>query len=165
MRKVLYANALCLATTLLAGCVGGPKPVEVGDIIPRVYTLPTIKKSPLHAGVYFSPQFAAAEHHRHMGPDTYVLPIGKASVYLFDHAFRSAFSRTSRVFDVTPEALVAQGVDVAIAPTLVYFNIRHGFDGDGPSRRWSVAYRLTLYSRTGVPVASWIVTEIGRAHV
>jgi len=158
MRKIVYASALCLATALLAGCVGGPKPVEVGDIIPRIYTLPTIKKSSLFAGVYFSPQFASAEHHRHMGPDTYVLPIGEASVFLFDHAFRLAFSRTSRVADVTPEALAAQGVDVAIAPTLVYFNIRHGFDGDGPSRRWSVAYRLTLYSRTGVPVASWIVT-------
>jgi len=158
MRRFLFAIAASMAIALLAGCVGGPKPVEVADITPPIYSLPSIDKSSLHAGVYYSPRFASAEHMRHLGPDTYVLPIGKASVYLFDHAFRNAFARTSRVDGLSPDALAARGVDVAIAPTLVYFNIRHGFDGDGPSRLWSVAYRLTLYSRTGVPVASWIVT-------
>jgi hypothetical protein len=157
MRKVLTTTAASLVAALVAGCVGGPKPVEVAEILPPVYTLPTIEKKSLYAGIYFSPQFASAKYMRHLGPDTYVLPIGEASVFLFQYAFRSAFSRTTRVYDLSPDALAAAGVDVAIAPSLEYFNLRHGFDGDGPSRRWSVAYRLTLYSRAGVPVASWPV--------
>lgn len=157
MYKALSTSAACLAVATLAGCVGGPQPVETAKIAPPLYALPTIEKSPAYAGIYFSPGFASAKYMRHLGPDTYVFPIGEASVYLFDYAFRSAFARTRRIYDLTPNALAEAGVDVAIAPSLQYFNVRHGFDGDGPSERWSVIYRLTLYSRAGVPVVSWIV--------
>ena len=158
MNRLIFAWATVLAAVLSAGCATTHR-YDAAEVTPRVEELPAATKRLVHAGVYYSPQFADEHRARTTGPTTFDVPIGAASVSLFDELFSKVFIKTSRISDLSPEELTAKGVDVAVAPALEHFDFRTGFDPD--SVRWSVAYRITLYSQRGVPVASWVVTGNG----
>ena len=158
MNRLIFAWATVSAVALCAGCAMTHR-YDAAEVTPKVEELPAATKRPVHAGVYYSPQFANEHRARTTGPTTFDVPIGAASVQLFDELFSKVFIKTSRISNLSPEELTAKGVDVTVAPTLEHFDFRTGFDPD--SVRWSVAYRITLYSRQGVPVASWVVSGNG----
>lgn len=158
MRKIA-AIAVVLVATLLSACVSSMHQIETAEIIPATDGLPSVEKLPLRAGVYYSREFALEKRSRSVGGQTYIAPIGDASQIMFDGVFAQVFSRTTPIVDVTPENLAADNLDVAIEPTFEHFDFMLGFDG--ASKRWSVAYRITLYDRRGVPVASWVVSGDG----
>ena len=101
MRNVLISAS---SFALLAGC-DRTREVAAPDIMPRFRTLPTIQKSALHAGMYSNPEFAGAQQLHHLGPDTYVISTGDASVRQFDRVIRAAFGSTTRIYPVAPERL------------------------------------------------------------
>jgi hypothetical protein len=117
--------------------------------------LPAVTKSPVHAGVYYSPQFANQQDVRTGGPNTFIVGTGPASVRLFDDLYSRVFEKVSQVSTLSQNELRAQGIEVVVAPSLEHFAFRLGWDTD--SDRYSVSYRTTLYTIQGVPVASWIV--------
>ena len=151
MRRVIPPVVATLLIALLAGCgiTNRVKPT------PRTDALPAAAKSPVHAGVFYSPQFADQEKVRAIGPNTFVVAIGTASVRLFDDLYSRVFEKTSRVSSRSPDELNAQGIGVVVAPSFEHFDFRSGFDAD--NERYSVTYRTTLYTIQGVPVASWKV--------
>jgi hypothetical protein len=114
-------------------------------------SLPSVPKSPIRAGVYYSPQFSAQEFTRAGGSHIYVVPIGTASVRLFDDLYPRVFDKTVEMTSLSTEEFAAQSVDVVIAPSLEHFDFGIGMDSD--SDRYSVSYRMTLYSGQGVPLA------------
>lgn len=139
-----------LAGALLAGCstmTFQPHPTLEG--------LPEVKKSPLHAGVYYSPQFAAYEHVRKSGNIAVHMAMGAASMPYFDALFSRVFERTTRVETLSAEALEKKGVDVVVAPSIEHFDFPVGLEPY--SERYGVVYRITLYTPRGVPAASWLV--------
>jgi len=140
-----------LIAALLSGCTF----THHVDIKPRTPELAPPAKSPVHAGIYYSPQFSSLEDTRTTGSHIWVVPIGAASVRLFDDMLPRVFEKTSRVSKLSFEDLRAQGIEVVVAPTLEHFDFRTGLDAD--SDRYSVSYRTTLYSNRGVPVESWVV--------
>jgi len=114
-----------------------------------------VTKTPVRAGVYYSPEFSAQVFQRANGSSLWVVPIGATSVRLFDELYPRVFDKTARVTTLSAEEFAAQGVDVVIAPSFEHFDFRLGMDAD--SDRYSISYRMTLYSNQGVPVTSWIV--------
>lgn len=152
MVRVTCPAVAVLVITLLFGCTFTHRlnPTPQGDAWP-----PTTKIS-VHAGVYYSPQFADQEYARITGSHIWTVPIGANSVRLFDEILPRVFEKTSRVSKLSGEELSAQGVGVVVAPSLEHFDFRTGMDAD--SDRYNVSYRTTLYTARGVPVASWVVT-------
>ena len=151
--------AAVLAAALLSACVSSMHQIERAEIIPTTDDLPNVEKLPLRAGIYYSREFAHEKRSRTVAGQTYIAPIGEASRTMFDGVFSQVFAQTTQIVDITPANLAADNLDVAIEPTLEHFDFGTGFDS--VSDRWSVAYRITLYDRRGVPVASWIVRGNG----
>jgi hypothetical protein len=137
---------------LLAGCGTTNHHIELK---PTVEGLPEVKKSPLHAGVYYSPQFATHDHVRKYGNANIHQNIGPASVSYFDQLLPRLFEKTSRVDSLSADELNKRGVDVVVAPSLEHFDFPLGLESY--SERFGVTYRTTLYAPSGVPVSSWLV--------
>jgi len=143
---------------VLEGCVN----ITV-EPTPSSEAWPSAAKSPLHAGIYYSPQFANQEAVRAGGASTFTVPIGQSSVHLFDDLYSRVFEKTALIGAIPPGDAAANGLDVLIAPSLEHFDFRLGLDAD--SERYSVAYRNTLYTKQGVPIASWLVFGNGESNL
>ena len=137
-------------TALLAGCA-----TIIHDVKPTVEGLPEVQKIPLHAGVYYSPQFASHAQTRKYGDNNVGWNIGPASVAYFEQVFPRVFAKTSRVEMLAADELAKKGVDLVIAPSLEHFDFPMGMESY--SERFGVSYRTTLYTPSGVPVSSWVV--------
>ena len=153
-KEAIVVNVLCsvavVLTALLAGCAN-----IIFDAKPTVEGLPEVKKIPLHAGVYYSPQFASHVQTRKSGDKNIGWNIGTASVGYFEQVFSRVFAKTSRVETLAADELAKKGVDLVVAPSLEHFDFPLGMESY--SERFGVAYRTTLYAPTGVPVSSWVV--------
>ena len=153
MNRVIRIAIAILVTTLVSGCTF----THNLDVKPRLDALPPTTKSPVHAGVYYSPQFAEQELRRSKLGDYFVVPIGAASVRFFDDLLPRTFEKTTRISKLTTDEMSTKEVDVIIAPTLEHFSFRLQM-WEANDERYSVSYRMTLYTKRGVPVASWIVS-------
>lgn len=159
MPRIASIAAAALVAVLLSACVSTVHNIETADILPATDDLTRVEKLPLRAGVYYSREFVREKRSRSVGGQDWIAPIGDASRTMFDGVFSQVFAQTTEIVAVTPENLAADHLDVAIAPTFEHFDFKLGFDSESP--RWSVAYRITLYDRRAVPVASWIVAGDG----
>lgn len=160
MIRAWLVSVLC-TSLMLCGCGGMTFRIPVD---PGTEDLSAPVRAPLHAGVYYSPQFSSQELTRTWSMHTYVAEIGAGSVKLFDALMPRVFEKTSALSRISPDELAAKGIDLVVAPSLEHFDFRVGMVGD--SDRYSVAYRVTLYTSQGVPTASWIVpgNAVTRTH-
>lgn len=122
---------------------------------PATTEWPNVAKAPYHVGIYYSPQFEKYEHTRTVGSNVFVIPIGAESVRLFDNLIPRLFEQTSLVHALPVDKPPATPMDAVIAPSIEHFDFRTGFDSD--SDRYSVSYRITIYTPRGEPVESWVV--------
>jgi hypothetical protein len=155
-KGAIIFRVLCSIAVVLSGLLAGCGPTNFNiNATPTVEGLPDIKKSPLHAGVYYSPQFASHDQVRKKGQGIYHMHIGPASVSYFDQLLPRIFEKTSRVETLAPDELAKKGVDLVIAPSLEHFDFPLGMESY--SERFGVTYRTTLYTPRGVPASSWVV--------
>jgi len=147
----IVVTTLVLAVLLLGGCTMTAR----WEPAPQTEALPRVAKHPVHAGIYYSPQCEKHEQTRTSGGVVFVVPIGSASVQLFDNVLPRVFEMTSRLSTLSIDEIAAKQVDVVVVPSLENFDFLMGLDSD--SERYSVIYRFTLYSNQLVPVTSWIV--------
>jgi hypothetical protein len=159
MRNTASIAIAVLAAALVSACAISPHQIKTADILPATDDLPSVAKLPLRAGVYYSRDFVHEKRSRSIAGQIWIAPIGNASEIMFNDVFSQVFAHTTEIVDITPDNFVADNLEVAIAPTFEHFDFATGFDRASP--RWSVAYRMTLYDRRGVPVASWVVAGNG----
>ena len=161
-KGAIFSRALCsivvVSSGLLAGCAG-TQDMDF-EAKPTVEGLPVVKKSPLHAGVYYSAQFASHDQVRRSGRYNVHWHIGPASVGYFDQLLARVFEKTSRVETLGADELAKKGVDLVVATSLEHFDFPLGLEPY--SERFGVTYRTTLYAPSGVPVSSWV--EYGTAN-
>jgi hypothetical protein len=149
-------RALCSIAVVLSGLLAGCGTMNINmEAKPTVEGLPEVKKSPLHAGVYYGPQFASHVQVRKSRDANYNMQIGAASVGYFDQLLPRVFEKTSRVETLAADELAKKGVDLVVAPSLEHFDYPLGMEPY--SERLGIAYRTTLYTPSGVPVSSWVV--------
>jgi hypothetical protein len=144
-------SVAALVIALTSGCTT----THTVNVRPKLDALPETTKSPVYAGIYYSPEFANQEYARRSGTNTTVVRIGAASTRLFDVVLPRVFEKTARMTTLSADEFSAQGIDVVIEPSLEHFDFGHGFDTE--SDRFSVVYRLTLYNKQRTPLASWTV--------
>lgn len=117
---------------------------------------PSVRKMPIHLGIYYSPDFTQQEYARKIGSHIWKIQIGAKSVQLFDKILPHAFDKTSRVSNFRSDGFnTNSGMSLILSPTIEHFGFRIGMDSD--SDMYNISYRLTLYSSQGVPVTSWVV--------
>jgi hypothetical protein len=150
--RALWCWIAVALSSVLAGC--GTMNIDI-EPKPTAEGLPEVRKSPLHAGVYYSPQFATYDHVRVNGNVHAHVHLGPASVGYFDQLLARLFEKTSRVETLAADELAGKGVDVVVAPSLEHFDSPIGLEPY--SERFGVAYRITLYTPGGVPASSWVV--------
>ena len=150
-------RTLCSIGAVLCGLLAGCMPTMHHHMraTPSLDGLPEATRAPLHAGVYYSPEFASYEHVRKKGNSIFHMHIGEASVGYFDQLLPRVFEKTTRVDTLAPDELAKKGVDLVVVPSLEHFDFPLGFEPY--SERLGVAYRTTLCTPQGVPVSSWIV--------
>jgi hypothetical protein len=120
MILVIRPSIAILAISLLCGCATTSRI----DPEPKTDGLPTVTKLPVHAGVYYSPQFANQEHTRIAGKNTYVTRIGPASVRLFDDMLPRVFEKTTRISQLSADEYGAKQIDVLVVPSLEHFDVK-----------------------------------------
>lgn len=111
-------------------------------------------------GVYFSDEFRTFEFRGNRGGDSWIFPLGQASVPLLAKAFDQVFRRTERVQSLPPFGPEHTDLAAVIEPRI------EEFDFDIPFLKTqtytaSITYRFILHAANGEPVASWAVTGEG----
>ncbi len=118
--------------------------------------IPTLDKSPLTIGVYYTPEFINYEFRRKTNSVLLIVPAGKGSVALFDKVLPIMFVNVVQLKswpisrDENPEI---SGVLIPSIESLDY-NFAEGFF------RAEIVYKFTLYSPDGQSIASWKVKGI-----
>lgn len=149
--RLLLVNCALMGAMLLTAC--GTMTMEF-DPHPSVDSLPAATKQRVHAGIYFNRAFAEYRH-VHRDPRVQaVVPIGPASVGYLWELYARVFEETTLIETLSPEELAAKGIDVVVSTSLEHFDFPRGTAPYTP--RYGVAYRTTLSTVHGIPVASWV---------
>lgn len=144
--------AACLVLT--AGCATmGTRIIELD---PPLDNLAAQTPLPIKAGVYYSPEFSTFQYERAFMSSILIVPLGSASVRLFDRTLSASFREVVRV-DSIPDGLspTPVEVDVIVEPRIEAFHHRVGFESD--SEMASVTYQLRLYDRFGSPIGARLI--------
>lgn len=111
-------------------------------------------------GLYFPEETATYTWRESRYGDQYVFPLGPPSVRAIEEAARRTFARTARVNQLPPLPAGSPDVDAVLEARIEDFSFVL------PLLKTStysaeIAYRFTLHSPTGAPVASWRVVGEG----
>lgn len=111
-------------------------------------------------GVYFSEEFRTFEHSGSRGGDSWVFPLGPASVGLFTKVFDQVFERAETVQTLPPLGPEHAELVVVIEPRIEEFDFHIPFLKT-QTYTAEITYRFVLHSASGEAVASWTVTGEG----
>lgn len=111
-------------------------------------------------GVYFSEEFQNFEHSGSRYGDTWIFPLGPASVDLFTGVFRQVFERAEIVQSLPPLGPEFAELTAVIEPRIEEFDFHLPFLKT-QTYTAEITYRFVIYAANGEPVASWTVTGEG----
>jgi len=154
---ILRSVILFLLTILMSGCS------HTCPLKPALDQPPRVSKIPVTVGVYYNSEFSNLEQSRAVMQHRWIVPIGQASVSLFDLALPMIFEKTVKVSTRPPYQDEKQKLVVVIEPTIEEFNFSIPLALGSYSAE--LTYRFTLYSLDGTPFASWTVTGEGKRGV
>lgn len=119
-------------------------------------------KLPAVIGIYYSPEFRNHEEQLWKKGDRWDFPLGPSSVAAFDQAIPMVFEKTLPVQNRTP---LADGgvVDGVVEPRLESFDFQLPWLKTGTYSS-EINYRVLLYDKSGVTVASWIANGVGEIN-
>jgi hypothetical protein len=120
---------------------------------------PNVVQVPLVVGVYYSPEFHAYKHVRTRQTHRWVVPVGQASVSLFDRIMPMIFANVVPVPSRPPLSATEQSVAAVIEPRIEQFDFV--FPWVFGTYTAEITYRFMLYSPDGTPLASWTVNGRG----
>lgn len=151
------AGAWNLAITLAAlltvgGCSRPLHEEKVAAFLPRAVLVDPL---PVTIGVYYAPEFrtyASQFHPVAHSEDESLVPLGPASVMLFDRVLAGMFERVVQVESRPPLSPRAPDLSAVIEPQI------HNFKAPG---RVVIEYRFTIYEPNGHELASWVVSGRG----
>jgi len=151
---LMRALLLVLVAIPLSGCS------HVCPLKATIDAPPNLNKIPLTVGVFYNSDLRNYEHSRAIMQHRWVVPIGNASVSLFDLALPMIFERVVNASSRPPYQEEKQKLAAVIEPTIEEFNFSVPFALGGYEAE--ISYRFTLYSLDGTPFASWTVKGEGK---
>jgi hypothetical protein len=152
---------------LLTGCAAHV-PVR-----PSFDTEPLVKKRSITVGIYYSKDLRDNMHVEELDLRIWEIPLGEASVSMFDRLFSSAFERVVDIKQWPPLNTDPPEMDVVIEPILESFSFKYPYDDSITlllplgSRQWEarIAYKLKLYTADGNVVGSHRIQGRGTKRV
>jgi opacity protein-like surface antigen len=146
---------LVLATSFFSGCTFSPS-MDV-----KLDNPPGVAKVPKTIGVYYSPQFHDFEYFEAEISHRWMLPLGSASVDLFDQVFPLTFEKVVPLSALPTRADKGLNFDAVIAPNIELCDMypETGFYDIYAAK---ITYRFDLYSPDGAQLASWNATGLAR---
>jgi hypothetical protein len=144
-----------LSLVLLLGACSHAVPLQPQTDLPSL-----TDKIAVVVGVHYSPDFQAFEWRESELGDTWIFPLGPASVRLLNSAFAAAFAETRPVSGPPPPPRGDKAVDWIIEPRIEAFGVQIPALKTGVYRA-SIAYRFTVLTADGAPLASWLVQGEG----
>ena len=148
--------ALCALLLLLAVSACGHA-IPINPTIVESSAPPRVAAS---VGVYFSEEFRAFEHSGNRGGDTWVFPLGPASVGLFTKVFDQVFEGAETVRTLPPLGPEHSDLAAVIETRIEEFDFHIPFLKTQTFTA-EITYRFVLHAASGEPVASWTVTGEG----
>lgn len=148
------APLLVLLVASLAGCT------HAIPLKPTLEQPPAVRQVPIAVGVYYSPEF---REYRHVGSrmgDRWDFAVGPASVTLLDRALSMIFESVVPVAGRPPLAGGPGTLAGVIEPAIEEFDFSLPFLKTGTYSA-EIAYRFTVFSPGGEPVAAWSVRGRG----
>lgn len=127
---------------------------------PNVATSSATSSVDEDVGVYFSEEFRTYEHSGSRFGDTWVFPLGPASVEIFGQTFDQVFKRTETVPLLPPLGAEHAGLAAVIETRIEEFDFHVPFLKT-QTYTAQITYRFVLHKENGEPVASWTVTGDG----
>ncbi len=115
---------------------------------------------PLNVGVLYTPELTEYEHRGGKMGDTWIFPLGSASVELLDQTWGQAFRSALPVGSRPPLASGSRNLAAVIEPRIEAFDFHLPMIKTGTYTA-EITYRFVLYALSGDPVASWTVTGEG----
>ena len=151
--RVALCGALLTVPALTGACtMNVPLSPEV--------TVSRTAKIDRFVGLYFPEDLRTATWNENRYGDEYVFPLGQPSTRAIDEAARRTFARTTSVKSLPPLGPGAPKVDAVLEARIEDFSFVIPFLKTSTYSA-EIAYRFTLHSRTGAPVASWRVVGEG----
>ncbi len=153
-RKLLHVS-LVIAVTLY-GCAVTLKPIV--DLPPSV---PRIQKT---VGVYQSPEFSNYQQTAKVynAPDQKI-PLGPASVSLFQELFSKAFDKVVWLESLPPITTGAPQISAVIEPQVDAFQVFSQRVGNDYKAWAEIHYKFTVYNPGGEVLTSWMVEGVGES--
>lgn len=148
--------ALC-AVLLLMAVSACAHAIPINPTIIEASAPPRVAAS---IGVYFSEEFRTFEHSGSRGGDTWVFPLGPASIDLFTKVFDQVFERAETVQTLPPLGPEHTELAAVIEPRIEEFDFHIPFFKT-QTYTAEITYRFVLHAASGEPVASWTVTGEG----
>lgn len=152
--KGFRAPLLLLSLAALAGCT------HAIPLKPALDRPAGVQQVPLAVGVYYSAEF---REYRHVGSrmgDQWDFALGPASVKLLDAALPMIFESIVPVPGKPPLAGGPGKLAAVLEPTIEEFDFSLPFLKTGTYSA-EIAYRFTLFSPAGEPLAAWSVRGRG----
>ena len=159
--RLLGPLVLLVMAILLSGC--GLMTFAV-PLKPTVDHLPSASKIPLSVSIYYSPELRSYKYEFgsqvwcNLRRPLYVLPIGQASVTLFERLFSVMFHNTVTLESLPP---AKPNLSVIIEPDIE--NVECEWPDGSKPIIFQITYHFTLYSPTGEALAYWNVTGRGES--
>jgi hypothetical protein len=138
---------------LVSGCA------TTVSLSPTAEGLAPSARLPLRIGLYYAVEFQAYEHEdRYQG---LVMPVGRASVTLFQEIFGALFEGAVPVSSRPPLPAQEPPIAAVIEPAIEVFDLGSGAVESSDFSWAEIGYRFTLWSPQGKVIASWTVTGTG----
>lgn len=152
-----------LGTILVSFLIAGCTPTFTVPLSATVDHSPEVSRIPLAVGVYYSPEFRAyiATHVNH--GSKWIVPLGQASVTLFDQVFPILFDRTLPSPGRPPLKAVEPALVAVIEPSIEESSFSDPFFLPGIFTA-EIIYRFVLFSFDGNPIASWTVRGVSEKY-
>jgi hypothetical protein len=156
LRKTWILWLLLIWTNIISGCTYHVPLNATTD------KLTGVSKIPMMIGVYYSPEFVNYEY-VHQKIHRWVLPLGQASVSLFDQVLPPVFEKYVAIERRPPFAATVQDIDAVIEPIIESYSLEFPrypmLSGDYEA---SITYRFLLFNIDGDPISSWSVSALAR---
>lgn len=155
-KSLKFLSVILFFWILLCGCA-----TTVVTIKPMVDLPQSVTQVPMTIGVYESPDFRAYEYIA----DRYTLPVGQASVSLFQELFPKTFKKVVWLETPPPINTAGQKLSAIIEPRIEGFQLYALSVGQGFKIWAEIHYGFTVYSTDGVVLASWTVKGGGESSL
>ncbi len=148
-------SALAASVLMTSGCTT-VVPVQTS------FPSPVVEPLPVDVGVYYDRAFR--RHKYRQEGDKWIVPIGPASVALFNRVFAAMFEQATPVGKRLGALEGSSELDALIVPSVEDYELLTPAESGSKFYQVSIEYGMRLYDADGELIANWPISGHGRSR-